>query len=103
METWALMVEISRLGLEMEEILMKLEGIGDVRRPVKKVERRSTVFHCKMYGICISSIYKTMVQNSIEEPTLKILSLILVNVMANGDTTTTSGTSGDRHSLFNCS
>jgi hypothetical protein len=60
-----------------------------------------TVFHCKMYGICISSIYKTMVQNSIEEPTLKILSLILVNVMANGDTTTTSGTSGDRHSLFN--
>ncbi|EFH40990.1 pentatricopeptide repeat-containing protein [Arabidopsis lyrata subsp. lyrata] len=29
-----------------------------------------TVFHCKMYGICISSIYKTMVQNNIEEPTL---------------------------------
>jgi len=43
-ETWALMVEISRLGLEMEEILMKLEGIGDVRRPVKKVERRSRLW-----------------------------------------------------------
>jgi len=64
-----------------------------------------TVFHCKMYGICISSIYKTMVRNSIEEPTLKILSLILVNVMDlwRMETTTTSGTSGDRHSLFNCS
>lgn len=46
METWALMVEISRLGLEMEEILMKLEGIGEGqgRRPVKKVERRSRLW-----------------------------------------------------------
>lgn len=46
METWALIVEISRLGLEMEEILMKLDGIGDGqgRRPVKKVERRSRLW-----------------------------------------------------------
>lgn len=46
METWALMVWISRLGLEMEEILMKLDGIGDGqgRRPVKKVERRSRLW-----------------------------------------------------------
>lgn len=46
METWALMVWISRLGLEMEEILMKLDVVGDGqgRRPVKKVERRSRLW-----------------------------------------------------------
>lgn len=38
------MVEISRLGLEMEQSLMKLDVIGDglKRRPVKKAERRQS-------------------------------------------------------------
>lgn len=53
-------------------------------------------FHCKMFGIRISPIYKTIVHKSIKGPVLKLLNMILIDLMVNGNwcMETTAKTSG---------